>query len=105
MQPDPIEEILHSLRNNKRVRNAPFKANFVNGVAEMFRDKGYGATEIQLNLQSQRGGDVGVQARVILDEVFPLLRIPKIANDRRLGALIIKMLPTIKTMKEDKHDH
>jgi hypothetical protein len=93
---DPIEEILRELKDNPRVQDTRFRANFLNNVAEVYSRDGPGAAKVFLLARLDRRRERH-QAQTLLDEVLPVLdRSDKIRHRPAIGAFIIKTLDTLR---------
>ena len=100
---DPIERLLDRLMENQRVREARFRDNFLNNVAEVYGHEGAGAAKLYLMQRLGRGDQLRRQAEVLLEVVLPELdRVERIRRKRTIGAYVIKALNSLQAMKKEE---
>ena len=96
---DPIEDVLDQLRQKAGVQRERFSSNFLNNVGEVFEREGFATTRVFLEDKKGRGA-TGYQARVLLEEVLPVLATcERIVQNRAIGRYIIKALSTLQDKK------
>lgn len=100
---DPIEKLLDSLARNPRVREARFRDNFLNNVAEVYGRDGPGAAKVYLANRLNRGDQLRRQAETLLRVVLPEMeRVERIRRKRTIGAYVIKALNSLQSMKKEE---
>lgn len=99
---DPIDKVLKQVCALESVQKTRLTNNFVNNVAEIFERQGFAVTRLYLKeKKSQR--TTQWQASALL-EVLPILEgCERIVQNRAIGRLVIKVLPTLQE-RERKRD-
>lgn len=95
---DDIRSILQLLRDNQSIRETRFTSSFLNNAAEIIvsqRDLDAATTFVGPRFMSD-DGQIRAQARVLNQEVIPVLRgMSRLERRFHIVGAIIKMLPAL----------
>ncbi len=98
---DEVENLINEIRNDPRISQTSFTANFLNDLADVYEKHGAGVTKVYL-LEKRGRRDLGVQAEAALRVLEKISNNPRAAIDRRIGRLIFKTLPGIISEETDR---